>query len=151
MAEAHDGGGVRDASGAGVDARKHPVDRDAVQRHLGGPVGERKPLLQEGDPQQHENRVRRTSRGPRRGLPGNPGDEGIPRDDGQNLLEQSSPARALGGSFATVREAHPVHATIIPGQAQPPLPFTVNCSAVFTLFRYCLMVSVWLDPVALIM
>ena len=82
---------------------------------------------------------------------GNPGDEGIPWDDGESLLGEGLPARALCESFATVRKAHLVHATIIPGQAQPPLPFTVNCSAVFTLFRYCLMVSVWLDPVALIM
>jgi len=97
-----------------------------VQCLLGGPVGEREPLLQEVDPQQHENRVRRTSRGPRRSLWGNPGDEGIARDDGEHPLEQGLPARATGGSFEAVREAHLVHATMIPGQALTPLSFAVN-------------------------
>ena len=127
--EAQDGGGFRDASGAVVDARKGPVDWDVVQRHLGGLPVDREPLLQQVDPQQHENRVRGTFRGPRRGVPGNPGDEGIPWDDGESLLGEGLPARALCGSFATVRKAHLVHATIIPGQAQPPLPFALNCAA----------------------
>ena len=61
VAEAQDGGGIRDAGGPGVDARKRPVYRDVVQRLTGRLVGEREPLLQEVDPQQHENRVRPVS------------------------------------------------------------------------------------------
>ncbi|NBT27432.1 MAG: hypothetical protein EBT09_12995, partial [Actinobacteria bacterium] len=57
---------------------------------------------------------------------GNPGDKGVPRDDGEHLLEEGLPARAPGGSFETVREAQLVHATMIPGQALAPLPFAVN-------------------------
>ncbi|NCV23139.1 MAG: hypothetical protein EBV45_14505, partial [Chloroflexi bacterium] len=62
----------------------------------------------------------------RRGERGNPGDKGVPRDDGEHLLEKYLPARALGGSFETVREAQLVHATMIPVTASPPLPFAVN-------------------------
>ena len=126
VAEAQDGGGIRDAGGAGVDARKRPVDRDVVQGFLDRLISEREPLLQEADPQQHQDRVRRASRGPRRGERGNPGDKGVPRDDGEHLLEEYLPARALGGSFETVRETQLVPATMIPGQAPPPLPFAVN-------------------------
>ena len=89
-------------------------------------VGEREPLLQEVDPQEHQDRVRWPAGGPRRGERGNPGDEGVPRDDGEHLLEEGLPARALGGSFETVRQTQLVHATMIPGQAPAPLPFAVN-------------------------
>ena len=126
VAEAQFGGGVRDAGGPGVDARKRPIDGDVVQRLKDGLVGEREPLLQEVDPQQHQDRVRRASRGPRRGERGNPGDKGVPRDDGEHLLEKYLPARALGGSFETVREAQLVHATMIPETVLAPLPFAVN-------------------------
>ena len=126
VAEAQDGRGVRDAGGAGVDARKLPVDRDVVQRFLGGLVGEREPVLQEVDPQQHEDWVRRASRSPCRGEGDNLGDKGVPRDDGEHLLEEGLPARALGGSFETVREAQLVHAIMISGQASAPLPYAVN-------------------------
>ena len=107
----------------GGDDRKRPIDRDVVQCLLGGLLGDREPLAQEGDPEQLENWVRRKSRGPRRGLRGNPGDEGIAREEGEHLLELGLPAHALDGSFATVREDHLVRAAIIPGQAPPPLPF----------------------------
>ena len=126
VAEAQDGGGVRDAGGTGVDARKRPVHRDIVQGFLDGLVSEREPLLQEVDPQQHQDRVRWPAGGPRRGEGGNPGDEAVPRDDGEHLRDEGLPARARGGSFETVREAQLVHATMIPGQAPPPLPFAVN-------------------------
>ena len=126
VAETQDGRGVRDAGGAGVDARKRPVHRDIVQGFLDGLVGEREPLLQEVDPQEHKNRVRRAARGPRRGEGGNPGDKGVPRDDGEHLLEEGRPARALGGSFETVREAQLVYATMIPATATLTLPFAVN-------------------------
>ena len=124
VAEPQDGGGVRDAGGAGVDAREGAVHRDVMQRLTGRLVGEREPLLQAVDPQQ--DRVRRTSRGPRRGERGNPGDEAVPRDDGEHLLEEGRPARALGGSFETVRQTQLVHATMIPATALAPLPCAVN-------------------------
>jgi len=56
----------------------------------------------------------------------NPGDKGVPGDDGEHLLKKSLPECALGGSFETVRQTRQVHATIIPGQAPPPLPFAVS-------------------------
>ena len=126
VAEAQDGRGVRDAGGAWVDARKRPLHRDIVQSLTGRLVGEREPLLQELDPQQHQDRVRWPAGGPRRGERDNPGDKGVPRDDGEHLLEEGLPARALGGSFETVRETQLVRATMIPGQAPAPLPFAVN-------------------------
>ena len=126
MAEALDGGGIRDAGGAEGDARKRPVTRDAVQRLTGHLVGEREPLLQRVDPRQQYDRVRQASRGPPWGEGGNPGDEGVSRDNGEHLLHEGRPARALGGSFETVREAQLVHATMIPATAQTPLPLAVN-------------------------
>ena len=63
---------------------------------------------------------------PAGGEGGNPGDEGVSRDDGDDLLGEHRPARALGGSFETAREAQLVHATIIPATALAPLPFAVN-------------------------
>ena len=74
VAEAQDGRGVRDAGGAWVDARKRPLHRDIVQSLTGRLVGEREPLLQEVDPQQHQDRVRWPAGGPRRGERDNPGD-----------------------------------------------------------------------------
>ena len=97
-----------------------------MQRLTGGLISEREPLLQEVDPQQQQDRVRRAPRGPRRGERDNPGDKGVPRDDGEHLPLEGLPARARGGSFETVREAQLVHATMVPGQAPPPLPFAVN-------------------------
>ncbi|MEY4406570.1 MAG: hypothetical protein RL345_1036 [Chloroflexota bacterium] len=52
VAEALDGGGIRDAGGAGVDAPKRPVDRDVVQDLLNRLISKREPLLQEVVPQQ---------------------------------------------------------------------------------------------------
>ena len=127
VAEAQDGGGIRDAGRAGVDAGEGPVDREVMQRVLDGLISEREPLLQEVDPQQYEDRVRWASRRPRRGERGNPGDEGVPRDDGEHLPEECRPARALGGSFETVREAQPLQRTMNPETALAPLPFAINC------------------------
>ena len=126
VADAQDGGGVRDAGGAGVDARERAVHRDVVQGLTGGLVSEREPPLQEVNPQQQQDRERWPAGGPRRGEGRDTGDEGVPRDDGEHLLEEYLPARALGGSFETVREAQLVHPTMVPGQAPPPLPFAVN-------------------------
>ena len=124
VAEAQDGGGVRDAGGAGVDAREGAVHRDVVQRFTGRLVGEREPLLQEVDPQQQDGVG--ADPWPRRGEGGNPGDEGILRDDGEHLLEEGRPARALGGPLESAGEAQLVHATMIPGQAPTTLPFAVT-------------------------
>ena len=121
VAEAQDGGGVRGAGGAGVDSRKRPADRDVAQVFLGGLIAEREPLLKEVDPQQQQFRVRRASSGPCQGERDNPGAKGLPRDDGEHFHERGLPARALGGTLETVREAQLVHATMIPGQAQLPL------------------------------
>ena len=126
VAEAQDGGGVWDARRTQVYPGKRPVHRDVVQRLLDGLVSDREPLLQEVDPQQQQDRVRWPAGGARRGEARNPGDEGVSRDDGEHLFEEGPPARALGGSFETVREAQLVHATMFPGQAPPPLPFAVN-------------------------
>ena len=104
VAEAQDGGGIRDAGGPGVDACKRPVHGNGVQRLKGGLISEREPLLHEVDPQEQQDRVRRASRGPRRGERDNPGDKGVPRDDGEHLLEQYLRARVHGGSFETVSE-----------------------------------------------
>ena len=122
VAEAQDGGCFRDAHRTQVDPGKRPVHRDVVQRLKGGLVDKREPLLQEVDPQQHQDRVRRAARDARRGEGGNPGDKGVPQDDGEHLLEEHLPARALDGSFETVLEAQLVHAVMIPGQASAPLP-----------------------------
>ena len=64
--------------------------------------------------------------GPCRGEGSDPGDDGVPRDDGEHLLEEGLQARALGGPFETVREAQLVHVTMIPATALAPLPFPVN-------------------------
>ena len=58
VAEAQDGGCVRDARRTHIDPGKRPVDRDVVQGFLDGLVDKREPLLQEVDPQQHQDRVR---------------------------------------------------------------------------------------------
>ena len=59
---------------------------------------------------------------------GNPGDEGVPRDDSEHLLEEHLLARPLDGSFETVREAQLLHATIISATALAPLPFAITPS-----------------------
>ena len=126
VAEAQDGRGVRDAGGAWVDDRECAIHGDVVQRFTGGLVSEREPKLQEVDPQEQQDRVRRASRGPRRGERGNPGDEGVPWDDGEHLPEECRPARALGGWFEKFREAQLLQRTMIPETALAPLPFAVN-------------------------
>ncbi len=126
VAKAQDGRGIRDAGGAGVDAGKRPVHGDVVQGLKGGLISKREPLLQEVDPQEHEDRARRVSRGPRRGEGGNPDDKGVPWDDGEHILEECLPARALGGWVETVREAQLLQRTMTPETALAPLPFAVN-------------------------
>ena len=83
--------GVRNASGAGVDARERMVEQDVVQRLLGGFVNVRESPLQEGDAQQHESRVRRTSRVPRLRERADIGDKDIPRGNGENLPGEPLP------------------------------------------------------------
>ena len=78
------------------------------------------------EPQGHQDRVWGTAREPGQGKRDNPGCKAILLEDFEHFLEAGLPARALGGSFETVRKTQQLHATVIPGQAQRPLRFAVT-------------------------
>ena len=123
VAEALDGRGIRDAGRAGVDAGEGPVDLEVMQRVLDRLVGQREPLLQEVDPQQHQDRVR--------GMAGEPGrcvrrDQGIPRHHRQHLLQKHLLDRPLGPALESRHQAQLVHAFMIPHHTHPPLPYADN-------------------------
>jgi len=85
--------------------------------------------LQEVDTWHHQDRGRGATVPPGRRVRRNPGDERVPRDHRQHLLQELLLGRPLGGSFETVREIQLVHATIIPATALAPLAFAVTPSS----------------------
>ena len=116
-------GRVWDARRTQVDPGECPVDLDVMQRVLDRLVGQREPLLQEVDPQQHQDRVR--------GMAGEPGrcvrrDQGIPRHHRQHLLQKHLLDRPLGPALESRHQAQLVHAFMIPHHTHPPLPYADN-------------------------